>query len=171
MSPRRPDTVGEWGCGVGAGSVGWPAPLEAGHVAPPAAPRPARPPRDRPPRAGSVSGRQSLPPPSRPARGRLHGRRLRRPLPGARPAGLRALAARAGHVAAVPRGGEGPAGRPGGAGDRRAAEAVRGRIDWKYLLSLELGDAGFDHGVLCEFRGRLLAADAGERRLLARVLD
>src|SRR3954452_570140 len=52
----RPDTVGEWGCGVGAGSVGWPAPLEAGHVAPPAAPRPARPRRDRPPRAGSLSG-------------------------------------------------------------------------------------------------------------------
>lgn len=57
-----------------------------------------------------------------------------------------------------------------GLSDRRAAEAVRGRIDWKYLLSLELGDAGFDHSVLCEFRGRLLAADAGER-LLARVLD
>src|SRR6187549_1696263 len=57
-----------------------------------------------------------------------------------------------------------------GLSDRAAAEAVRGRIDWKYLLSLELGDAGFDHSVLCEFRGRLLAADAGER-LLARVLD
>lgn len=57
-----------------------------------------------------------------------------------------------------------------GLSDRRAAEAVRGRIDWKYLLSLELGDAGFGHSVLCEFRGRLLAADAGER-LLARVLD
>jgi hypothetical protein len=55
-SQKRPDTVGEWGCGVGAGSVGWPAPLEAGHVAPPAAPRPARPRRDRPPRAGSLSG-------------------------------------------------------------------------------------------------------------------
>src|SRR3954469_12226443 len=57
-----------------------------------------------------------------------------------------------------------------GLSDRRAAEAVRSRIDWKYLLALELGDAGFDHSVLCEFRGRLLAADAGER-LLARVLD
>jgi transposase len=28
--------------------------------------------------------------------------------------------------------------------DRRAAEAVRGRIDWKYLLGLELADPGFE---------------------------
>jgi transposase len=28
--------------------------------------------------------------------------------------------------------------------DRQAAEAVRSRIDWKYALSLELGDPGFD---------------------------
>ena len=28
--------------------------------------------------------------------------------------------------------------------DRQAAEAVRARIDWKYLLSLELTDPGFD---------------------------
>jgi hypothetical protein len=34
---------------------------------------------------------------------------------------------------------------------------------------LELADAGFGHTLLCEFRGRLLAADTGER-LLARVL-
>jgi len=27
--------------------------------------------------------------------------------------------------------------------DRQAAEAVRGRIDWKYLLGLEMTDAGF----------------------------
>src|SRR5215204_454982 len=57
-----------------------------------------------------------------------------------------------------------------GLSDRQAAEAVRARIDWKYLLSLELADAGFDHTVLCEFRGRLLAGDASER-LLTRVLD
>src|SRR3954451_948341 len=44
--------------------------------------------------------------------------------------------------------------------DRRAAEAVRGRIDWKYLLGLELADPGFDHSVLCEFRSRLLAGSA-----------
>src|SRR3712207_1177199 len=57
-----------------------------------------------------------------------------------------------------------------GLSDRQAAEAVRARIDWKYLLALDLADAGFDHTVLCEFRGRLLAGDASER-LLARVLD
>jgi transposase len=28
--------------------------------------------------------------------------------------------------------------------DRRAADAVRSRIDWKYALSLELTDSGFD---------------------------
>ena len=38
--------------------------------------------------------------------------------------------------------------------DRRAAEAVRGRIDWKYLLGLELADPGFDASVLSEFRTR-----------------
>jgi transposase len=54
--------------------------------------------------------------------------------------------------------------------DRQAAEAVRARIDWKYLLSLELADAGFDHTVLCEFRARLLGGKAAER-LLARMLD
>ena len=31
--------------------------------------------------------------------------------------------------------------------DRQAAEAVRARIDWKYLLSLALTDPGFDHSV------------------------
>jgi len=40
--------------------------------------------------------------------------------------------------------------------DRQAAEAVRGHIDWKYALSLELSDAGFDYSVLSEFRQRLL---------------
>ena len=54
--------------------------------------------------------------------------------------------------------------------DRQAAEAVRARIDWKYLLALDLADPGFDHSLLCEFRGRLLGGDAAER-LLARVLD
>jgi transposase len=28
--------------------------------------------------------------------------------------------------------------------DRQAAEAVRARIDWKYVLSLELTDPGFN---------------------------
>ena len=34
--------------------------------------------------------------------------------------------------------------------DRQAADAVRGRIDWKYLLGLELTDPGFDASVLSE---------------------
>ena len=54
--------------------------------------------------------------------------------------------------------------------DRQAAEAVRARIDWKYLLGLELDDPGFDHSVLCEFRARLLAGGA-EERLLGRLLE
>src|SRR5215468_2980531 len=49
--------------------------------------------------------------------------------------------------------------------DRQAAEAVRARIDWKYLLGLELMDPGFDFTVLSEFRDRLLAGDAAERLL------
>jgi transposase len=54
--------------------------------------------------------------------------------------------------------------------DRRAAEAVRARIDWKYLLGLELDDPGFDHSVLCEFRARLLEGGA-EERLLHKLLE
>jgi transposase len=54
--------------------------------------------------------------------------------------------------------------------DRQAAEAVRARIDWKYLLGLELDDPGFDHSVLCEFRSRLLAGGA-EERLLHELLE
>src|SRR5919205_1194291 len=57
-----------------------------------------------------------------------------------------------------------------GLSDGAAADAVRGRIDWKYLLCLELDDPGFDYSILSEFRGRLLAGGA-EQRLLARVLD
>jgi transposase len=39
--------------------------------------------------------------------------------------------------------------------DRQAAEAIRSRIDWKYLLALEPTDSGFDYSVLTEFRSRL----------------
>ena len=53
--------------------------------------------------------------------------------------------------------------------DRQAAEAVRSRIDWKYLLGLELTDPGFDFSVLSEFRSRLLANEA-EVRLLEKLL-
>jgi len=42
--------------------------------------------------------------------------------------------------------------------DRLAAEAVRARLDWKYLLGLSLDDPGFDHTVLAEFRGKVAAA-------------
>jgi transposase len=54
--------------------------------------------------------------------------------------------------------------------DRQAAEAVRARIDWKYLLGLELSDAGFDFSVLSEFRDRLLAGGA-EALLLDKLLE
>lgn len=51
--------------------------------------------------------------------------------------------------------------------DRQAAQAVRARIDWKYLLGLELSDAGFDSSVLSEFRTRLLRGGAEEQLLNA----
>lgn len=43
-----------------------------------------------------------------------------------------------------------------GLSDRQAAEAVRARIDWKYVLGLEITDPGFDYSVLSEFRDRLI---------------
>src|ERR671933_2733070 len=51
--------------------------------------------------------------------------------------------------------------------DRHAADAVRGRIDWKYALGLELTDTGFDFSVLSEFRTRLVVGAAEERLLEA----
>ncbi len=54
--------------------------------------------------------------------------------------------------------------------DRQAADAVRSRIDWKYALSLELTDPGFDFSVLCEFRARLIAGGA-EQLLLDHLLE
>ncbi len=54
--------------------------------------------------------------------------------------------------------------------DRRAADAVRARIDWKFALGLELTDPGFDFSVLSEFRDRLLAGGA-EQLLLERMLE
>lgn len=42
--------------------------------------------------------------------------------------------------------------------DRQAADAVRGRLDWKYCLGLALEDEGFDFSVLSEFRSRLAGA-------------
>jgi transposase len=46
--------------------------------------------------------------------------------------------------------------------DRQAADAVRSRIDWKYVLGLELTDPGFDHTVLSEFRTRLVTGEAAQ---------
>jgi len=54
--------------------------------------------------------------------------------------------------------------------DRQAAEAVRARIDWKYVLSLELTDEGFDFSVLSEFRARLVKGNA-EELLLDKLLE
>src|SRR5918992_4315022 len=54
--------------------------------------------------------------------------------------------------------------------DRPAAEAVRARSDWKYLLGLELTDPGFDFSVLREFRDRLLAGHQ-EEILLEKLLE
>jgi transposase len=53
--------------------------------------------------------------------------------------------------------------------DRQAAQAVQTRLDWKYALSLELTDVGFDFTVLSEFRTRLIQGKA-ELRLLDKVL-
>ena len=54
--------------------------------------------------------------------------------------------------------------------DRQAADAVRGRIDWKYALNLELTDPGFHYSVLSEFRQRLVENDLQEV-LLDRMLE
>ena len=57
-----------------------------------------------------------------------------------------------------------------GLSDRQAADAVRGRIDWKYALALELTDPGFDASVLSEFRTRLVHGGA-EALLLEPLLQ
>ena len=61
-----------------------------------------------------------------------------------------------------------------GLSDRQAAEAVRSRIDWKYALSLDLDDPGFDFSVLSEFRTRIVEGGAEQALLdamLARFQD
>jgi transposase len=57
-----------------------------------------------------------------------------------------------------------------GLSDREAADAVRSRLDWKYLLGLPLDDAGFDASVLSEFRDRL-QTDGAALRLLTHLLE
>src|SRR5918998_1757768 len=49
--------------------------------------------------------------------------------------------------------------------DRQAADAVRRCMDWKYALSLELTDPGFDFTLLHDFRDRLLTHEAAQRLL------
>src|SRR3954470_1839414 len=49
--------------------------------------------------------------------------------------------------------------------DRQAADAVRRCMDWKYALSLDLHDPGFNCTLLHDFRERLLAHDATPRLL------
>ena len=53
--------------------------------------------------------------------------------------------------------------------DRQAADSVRTRIDWKYVLCLERTDIGFHHTVLSAFRTRLLSHGA-ERRVFDTIL-
>ena len=52
-----------------------------------------------------------------------------------------------------------------GLSDRHAADAVRSRIDWTYVLGLAWTDPGFHHTVLSEFRTRLVAGAAAPLRL------
>ena len=91
--------------------------------------------------------------------GRCWRRGVRCGLPPAGPAGGLAGCAGAGARAAV----------RGGAVDRQAAGQVRARMDWKFLLGLELDDPGFDFTVLGEFRSRLIGHGL-EERVLAAVL-
>ena len=54
--------------------------------------------------------------------------------------------------------------------DERMADAVRSRIDFKYLLALPLDDPGFDASVLSEFRSRLVEGEA-ETPLFEKLLE
>lgn len=54
--------------------------------------------------------------------------------------------------------------------DREAADHVRARMDWKFLLGLELDDPGFDHTVLGDFRERLICHGI-EEKVLDTVLE
>jgi transposase len=49
--------------------------------------------------------------------------------------------------------------------DRQAADAVRRCMDWKYALSLDLTDPGFDFTLLHDSRHRLLSHEVGQRVL------
>ncbi|SCE54447.1 Transposase domain, partial [Streptomyces sp. di188] len=49
--------------------------------------------------------------------------------------------------------------------DRQAADQLRARMDWKFLLGLELDDPGFDFSVLSDFRARLIGHGLEEKVL------
>jgi transposase len=53
--------------------------------------------------------------------------------------------------------------------DAQAAEAVRGRIDWKYALALPMTDSGFSESTLSRFRQRLITGGM-EMKLLDHML-
>jgi transposase len=53
--------------------------------------------------------------------------------------------------------------------DRQVAEGIPVRIDWKYLLGLELEDRGFHYSVLSEFRDRVISGGM-ETELLETLL-
>ena len=57
--------------------------------------------------------------------------------------------------------------------DRQTADSVRGRIDWKYALSLELEDDGFNFTVLTDFRAPRLRSSTrrGSGSLRDRLIE
>jgi transposase len=54
--------------------------------------------------------------------------------------------------------------------DRRAAEATRTRLDWKYALHLPWTYPGLEPSLLCEFR-RSLVRDRGVQQVFQQLLD
>ncbi|MFF4689781.1 transposase [Streptomyces sp. NPDC001307] len=54
--------------------------------------------------------------------------------------------------------------------DRQATDQVRARMDWKFLLGLELDDPGFEPSVLSLFRSRLVKHGL-EQKTLELVLE
>jgi transposase len=54
-----------------------------------------------------------------------------------------------------------------GLSDRQAADAIRSRIDWQYVLGLDLTDPGVHHTVLSKFRSRLVTGEAASLLLEA----
>jgi transposase len=54
--------------------------------------------------------------------------------------------------------------------DRRAAEALRSRLDWKYALHLPLNYPGLEPLTLCEFR-KFLMRDVAARQVVQQILE